>query len=155
MEQKYFKDCESLDELAAKKKEIYEMFGLYNMPAIDYPRKAVDREFHYLKIQFEDKDVNSQSSFAESEVKSEPSLQQIVDEVKKWNCEKEICGQWLWLSGPNTYPHFDDLKKLGFRYAKGKKAWYWRPDKAKSNNPEPKPMDYIREKYGSKAVALA
>ncbi len=31
---------------------------------------------------------------------------------------------------------------------------YWRPEGAKSNNQEPIPMEYIREKYSSNKVAL-
>ena len=78
----------------------------------------------------------------------------ILSKIREWDCEAEICGAWLWLSGHNIYSRFNDLKALGFRYAKNKKAWYWRPEGAKSSNQEPASMEFIREKYGSDKVAL-
>ena len=35
-------------------------------------------------------------------------------------------GSWLWADG-DTRPHKDALKKLGFRFAPKRSAWYFRP----------------------------
>lgn len=36
----------------------------------------------------------------------------------------EIRGSWIWLSG-NTYDHKDELKRIGFRFSREKREWFW------------------------------
>lgn len=65
----------------------------------------------------------------------------------------EIVGKWLWLSG-TTFGVKEALKQLGFRYSPDKKSWYWRSEEDRSSNEKPIPLDMIREKFGSRQVAL-
>ena len=61
----------------------------------------------------------------------------------------EVCGLWVWVTG-NTKIHKDTLKEQGFKWAKNKGSWFYRPDTAKSRNRyKPWDMDQIRETYGS------
>jgi len=67
----------------------------------------------------------------------------------------EICGAWVWVSG-NTKQHKDILKQVGFKYARKKKRWYFRPDDWQSRSRGNLSMDEIRGKYGSsKPYALS
>lgn len=63
----------------------------------------------------------------------------------------EVCGAWVWLSG-ETRPHKDSIKAAGYRWARKKQTWYFRPADYKSHNRGDWAMDDIRDKYGSTAV---
>jgi len=61
----------------------------------------------------------------------------------------EVCGLWVWVTG-NTKIHKDILKEQGFKWAKNKGSWFYRPNTAKSRNRyKPWDMEQIREAYGS------
>ncbi len=60
----------------------------------------------------------------------------------------ELCWMWIWVTG-NTVGVKDLLKTAGFFWASQKKAWYWRPDSAKSNNRRKMSLEEIRYKHGS------
>ena len=61
----------------------------------------------------------------------------------------EVCGLWVWMTD-NTKIHKDKLKELGFKWAKNKGSWFYRPETAKSRNRyQPWDMEKIRESYGS------
>ena len=63
----------------------------------------------------------------------------------------ELCWMWIWVTG-NTALVKDILKSAGFFWASQKKAWYWRPDQAKSRNRKKMSLDEIRYKHGSVAL---
>ncbi len=63
----------------------------------------------------------------------------------------EVCGAWVWLSG-ETKPHKDRIKAAGYRWARKKQTWYFRPAASKSRNRGDWDMDEIRDKYGSTAI---
>jgi len=60
----------------------------------------------------------------------------------------EICGARVWLTG-NTKQHKDAIKEAGYKWARKKQAWYFRPSDYKSRNKRSWDMDKIRDKYGS------
>jgi hypothetical protein len=60
----------------------------------------------------------------------------------------ELCWMWIWITG-NTQPIKEILKQAGFFWASQKKAWYWRPEEAKSSNRRKMSLDEIRYKHGS------
>lgn len=63
----------------------------------------------------------------------------------------EVIGNWIWISG-NTYPHRIYLKESGFFFASKKVMWYYRPAEYSCANHKPKPIDEIRNKYGSDRI---
>lgn len=144
----YFSKCRSVDDVERTYKEMYDMFGLRSQPVDHFIRKVVDEEYKIIRETF----VSIEQS--ENETQDDLKVDDVLAKIQGLNCEAEVCGTWLWLSGPNVHNKYNDLKELGFRYAKNKKAFYWRPESAKSNNQEPMPMDFIREKYGTSKVAL-
>ena len=61
----------------------------------------------------------------------------------------EVCGLWVWVTG-NTKMHKDTLKSQGFKWAKNKGSWFYRPDIARSKNRYGAwDMEQIRATYGS------
>ena len=65
--------------------------------------------------------------------------------------EIEICGNWVWVGG-NTKEHKDALKGAGFKWAKKKLMWYFRPDDYQSKGRGGWSMDQIRDEHGSQQV---
>ncbi|KZK95248.1 MULTISPECIES: DnaJ domain-containing protein [unclassified Pseudovibrio] len=62
--------------------------------------------------------------------------------------EIEICGAWVWVGG-NTREHKETLKQAGFKYAKKKQKWNYRPSGWKSRSRGTYSMDDIRDAHGS------
>ena len=147
MEVKYFKNCKNPADLAERYQTISQAFDFNRTPEVTPLKKEVEAEY---------KQVLSAHQ-AIQQGSSEPpveSLEGIIGKIKSLGLSGEVCGKWLWLTGRNAFSRINDLKELGFRYAKNKKSWYWRPDSERSSNQEPMSMTYIREKYGSSKVAL-
>ena len=65
--------------------------------------------------------------------------------------EIEVCGSWVWVSG-DTKTHKDALKEAGFKWARKKQMWHFRPNDYKSFSRGRFSMDEIREKHGSTRV---
>jgi len=65
----------------------------------------------------------------------------------------EVCGSWVWVGG-NSKEHKEAIKAAGFKWAKKKSLWYYRPDALKASRKGGKTwnMDKIRETHGSQAV---
>lgn len=63
----------------------------------------------------------------------------------------EICGSWVWITG-NTKEHKDIIKSAGYKWAKKKVAWYFRPSDWKSKGRGSFSMDEIRDTHGSTQV---
>lgn len=63
----------------------------------------------------------------------------------------EICGNWVWVTG-DTKAHKEAIKAAGYKWAKKKLAWYFRPAEYSSRGRGNWSMDQIREEYGSNKV---
>jgi curved DNA-binding protein CbpA len=62
----------------------------------------------------------------------------------------EVCGIWVWVTG-ETMKHKEALKEAGFKWAKKKKAWHFRPSDYKSKGRGSWDLDKIREEHGSRS----
>ena len=64
----------------------------------------------------------------------------------------EVCGTWVWVTG-DTRTHKDALKGAGFKWARKKQAWYFRPQEWRSFSRGGMSLDEIRVTHGSSKVA--
>lgn len=63
----------------------------------------------------------------------------------------EVCGLWIWVTG-DTRTHKDALKAAGYKWAKKKVAWYFRPADYKSSGRSGGwDLERIRETHGSRS----
>ena len=62
----------------------------------------------------------------------------------------EIIGNWLWRF--DSYEYRKELKELGFKYASGKKAWYYHTEAFRKRSHKKLSMNDIRNYYGSTEV---
>ena len=83
-------------------------------------------------------------------------MQEVIEKVNSLehvDCER--CGRWLWaeVSKPSDILSAA-MKKIGFKFAKKKEKWFWKPagDKGKRFRGRAS-MPSIRSKYGSEEVA--
>lgn len=75
----------------------------------------------------------------------------IINALLKFNINIEIIGSWIWVSG-NTHQIKEDLKKLGFKWSKNKKAWYFTSQPYKKKTKKQTSMNDIKEFYGCETV---
>jgi hypothetical protein len=87
---------------------------------------------------------------SESEIND--AYRAIIDAIINFDgLEIEIIGTWVWVSG-NTYVAKDKLKELGFKWANGKKAWYWHEAEYKAFHKKKFSLDEIRGMHSTKTV---
>ncbi len=80
------------------------------------------------------------------------SFRAIIDElVKMRGITIEIIGSWIWVTG-NTMPVKENLKVMGFHWAKAKKAWYYHEDGYRKKSHKKMSLDAIRDLYGSETI---
>ena len=147
MEVKYFKNCKNPAEIAGRYQTISQVFDFHGSPEVTPLKKEVEAE--YRQVLSAHQAIQQSSSEPQEE-----SLEGIIGKIESIGLSGEVCGKWLWVNDQNAFKHKDYLRSLGFRYARGKKSWYWRPDEFKCDNQDPMPMDYIREKYGSETITV-
>ena len=63
----------------------------------------------------------------------------------------EICGSWIWITG-DTYNNREELKKLHFKYSKGKNAWYYHEPGYRKSSKKSFTLEDIRNMFGSETV---
>ena len=64
----------------------------------------------------------------------------------------DLIGTWVWATG-NTYQHKDILKRLNFKYASKKKAWFWHRAEDGCKSRRNLTLNEIKSKYGCKTYA--
>lgn len=62
----------------------------------------------------------------------------------------EVCGNWIWAF--DSYTYHKELKELGFKYARNKRAWHWHSEAFRKRSHKSLSMDDIRSYYGSTEV---
>jgi len=64
----------------------------------------------------------------------------------------ELCGSWIWVTG-DTKTHKEAIKAAGYKWAKKKIAWYFRPEEsARKKGGGSWNMDKIRAGHGSQMM---
>ena len=104
----------------------------------------------------EETPTHSNTQQHEEKAEEKQGLAQVIEEIEKINDEniqKELIGEWLWISG-DTWKHKETLKKLGFRWASKKKMWYYREEEKtpKWRSKKEYSMDEIKNRYTTKTL---
>ena len=100
--------------------------------------KAADKD----KTSFD----NMQYDFAEDE-----KLREMLNKIIGFgSITLEVIGNWLWAF--DSYNYRKELKELGFKYARNKKAWYWHSEAFRKKSRKSLSIDDIRNYYGSTEI---
>jgi hypothetical protein len=147
MKTNYFEKCRSLEEVKKKYKEL---------AMLHHPDKGgTTATMQEINLQY--KNILKNPFFDLSDISEEDREEfikypEIINKVIGLEgILIELMGNWIWISG-NTYAHRQNLKASGFFFAPKKVMWYYRPPDYKSNNRNPKTIEYIRRKYGSEVI---
>jgi curved DNA-binding protein CbpA len=99
-------------------------------------------------------DNNAYSDMSEEEFKAyiTQEMKHIIDNIKHLPIEIEIIGSWLWVKSDAKYKAY--LTAHNMLWSPNKKMYYWRleRDSMKVWKKKGKPIDEIRETYGSSKV---
>ncbi len=154
---KYFNNVSNLSELRKQYKELLKKYHPDNRGNVVDTQEInaeYDNLFKILKNKHDSKATDSdktsfdnmQYDFAEDE-----KLREMLNKIIAFHgITLEICGNWLWAF--DSYNYRKELKELGFRYAKNKKAWYWHSESFRKKSHKSLSMDDIRSYYGSTEI---
>lgn len=161
MNNKYFENISTLEELRRQYKELLKLphpDNGGNLEIMQEINAEYDRLFKVLKDRHENcnaSDCNNANTnynnmkydFAEDE-----KLREMLNKIIHFdNIDIELVGAWIWLSG-NTYACKKELKELGFRWTSQKKMWYWHSEVFRKRSRKTLSIDEIRGYYGSTRV---
>lgn len=158
---KYFKDVNTLEELRKQYKELLKRFHPDNPNGSTESTQEInveyDKLFQILKDKHDSKAADSHDNkssyedmkydFAEDE-KLREVLSKIITFV---GINIEIIGNWIWIDG-DTYGYKDEVKAMGFKWAREKKKWYFHTEAFRKRSHKKLSIDDIRNYYGSTEV---
>lgn len=154
---KYFNNVSDLSELRKQYKELLKIHhpdNGGNVADMQEINAEYDKLFKMLKDKHNSKATDSDKAsydnmkydFAEDEL-----LRKMLNKIIAFHgITLEICGNWLWAF--DSYDYRKELKELGFKYAKNKKAWYWHSESFRKKSHKSLSMDDIRSYYGSTEI---
>lgn len=160
---KYFSNVITLEDLRKQYKELLKKFHPDNPQGSTEATQAINAEydnlFKVLKARHEHKASDSDKAktsksyedmkydFSEDE-KLRKILQNIITYA---GINIEIIGCWIWVDG-NTLAYKDNLKALGFKWAREKKKWYFHTEAFRKKSRKKLDINDIRNYYGSTEV---
>ncbi len=97
------------------------------------------------------KDVIDSIELDDSVLNYGDDLNNAINAIINLGLNIDVCGSWVWVTG-NTKEHKSILKTAGYKWAKKKIAWYFRPADFKSFSRGKFSLDDIKTAYGSNSV---
>lgn len=154
---KYFKDITDLSGLRKQYKELLKKHHPDNGGNVA-DMQEINAEYDSLFKMLKDKhDSNSTDNNKESyenmkyDFAEDEKLREMLNKIIGFDgITLEVIGNWLWAF--DSYNYRKELKELGFRYARNKKAWYWHSDAFRKKSRKTLSLDDIRSYYGSTEV---
>ena len=143
----YFSKCKTLDEV----KQTYKFFALINHPSRGGDKNIMSQISQEYREVIKDP-LHNFLNYSQEDQDDFIKFPEIIYRLIGLNVGIELCGNWIWLSGKNTFDCRKQLKKLGFMWSPNKLRWYLMPKAQGSFKRVPKSMDYIRAKFGSDTV---
>lgn len=158
---KYFNDIGTLEELRKQYKDLLKKHHPDNGGNVaDMQEINVEYEklFKALKDKHESKTGNDGTTNKESyenmrwsEAEDETLRKMLSNIIHIPDITIEIIGNWIWVGG-SSYPHRQELKEIGFKFARNKKMWYWHSEAFRKKSHKKLSINDIRNYYGSTNV---
>ena len=161
MNNKYFENISTLEELRKQYKELLKLHhpdNGGNVSEMQEINAEYDRLFKILKDQHEN-NYSSDNSSAENNYSNmkydfaeDEKLREMLNKIIHFDSiDIELVGAWIWVSG-STYACRKELKEFGFKWASQKKMWYWHSESFRKKSRKTLSMDDISNYYGSTKV---
>ena len=160
---RYFQDVNTLEELRRQYRDLLKKYHPDNKDGSTEATQEInaeyDRLFKLLKDRHESKSADSRESNAKTDSNNmkydfteDAKLREVLQQIITFEgINIEVCGSWIWAF--DSYDYRKELKKLGFKYASKKRAWYWHSEAFRKKGRKTLSMDDIRSYYGSTEVA--
>lgn len=154
---KYFNNVSDLSELRKQYKELLKIHhpdNGGNVADMQEVNAEYDKLFKMLKDKHDSKATDSDKTSYENmkyDFAEDEKLREMLNKIIAFHgITLEVIGNWLWAF--DSYDYRKELKELGFRYAKNKKAWYWHSESFRKKSRKSLSMDDIRSYYGSTEI---
>ena len=154
---KYFNNVSNLSELRKQYKELLKIHhpdNGGNVADMQEVNAQYDKLFKMLKDKHDSKATDSDKTSYENmkyDFAEDEKLREMLNKIIAFHgITLEVIGNWLWAF--DSYDYRKELKELGFRYAKNKKAWYWHSESFRKKSRKSLSMDDIRSYYGSTEI---
>lgn len=156
---KYFKDCNTLEELRKQYKELLKIHhpdNGGNVSDMQEINSEYDKLFKLLKNKHENKQTSTDNTQTSSnnmkyDFSEDTALREMLNKIIGFTgITIEIIGNWLWCF--DSYEFRKELKELGFKYASSKKAWYYHTEAFRKKSHRKLSINDIRDYYGSTEV---
>lgn len=157
----YFHNVNTLEELRKQYKELLKKFHPDNPQGSTESTQSINAEydelFQILKNKHESKTTDNQETKSSYEdmkynFEEDEKLRNVLQSIIiMQGINIEIIGCWIWVDG-DTYSHKDNLKDLGFKWAREKKKWYFHTEAFRKRSKKKLSIDDIRNYYGSTEV---
>ena len=157
----YFKNVNTLEELRKQYKELLKQYHPDNANGSTEATQEInaeyDRLFKVLKDKHESKQTSTDGAKADFnankyDFEADEKLREVLQKIINFaNINIEIVGCWIWGDGA-TYEYKNELKALGFKWAREKKKWYFHTEAFRKRSKRKLSMDDIRNLYGSTEV---
>ena len=161
---KYFNKVNTLEELRKQYKELLKVHHPDNGGNVSDMQEInveYDKLFKQLKDSHEkstdNKENNAKTDFnnMKYDFSEDAKLREVLQQIIIFEgINIEIVGCWIWVDG-KTYEYKDALKKIGFKWAREKKKWYFHTEAFKKRSHKKLSMEAIRSYYGSTEVETA
>lgn len=159
----YFKNINTLEELRKQYRDLLKIHHPDNGGNVSQMQEInaeYDKLFKILKDKHDSNTTgnNNSDSNAKADYNNmkydfteDVKLREMLNKIIGFNgITIEVCGNWIWAF--DSYAYHKELKELGFRYAKNKRAWYWHSETFRKRSHKSLSMDDIRSYYGSTEV---
>ena len=159
---KYFKDVNTLEELRRQYRDLLKKHHPDNANGSTETTQEINTEydklFKILKDRHESKSADSKEGNAKTDFNNmkydfseDAKLREMLNKIINFEgIAIEIIGNWLWCF--DSYGYRKELKELGFKYARNKKAWYYHTEAFRKRSHKKLSMEDIRNYYGSTEV---
>lgn len=158
---KYFNNINTLEELRKQYKELLKKFHPDNPNGSTEVTQEVNAEydklFQILKDKHDSEKAGSQDKKSSYEdmrynFEEDEKLREVLSKIITFTgINIEIIGNWIWIDG-DTYGYKDEVKAMGFKWAREKKKWYFHTEAFRKRSHKKLSIDDIRNYYGSTEV---
>ena len=162
----YFKNITTLEELRKQYRDLLKKHhpdNGGNVSEMQEINAEYDRLFKVLKDRHNSSSDASKENNKEGSTKTDfnsmkydftedQKLREVLQKIIIFDgINIEIVGCWIWVDG-STYAYKNELKELGFKWAREKKKWYFHTEAFRKRSRKKLSMDDIRNYYGSTNV---
>ena len=158
----YFKNVQTLEELRKQYRDLLKKYHPDNANGSTEATQEINAEYDRLFKVLKDRHESKASDGSQSSDKSDynnmkydfsedTKLREMLNKIINFDgIAIKIIGNWIWCF--DSYGYRVELKELGFKYARNKKAWYYHTEAFRKKSHKSLSMEDIRNYYGSTEV---